>query len=263
MNIDYERQLDEFYSKLNYTKLSTTAIVVYQALLHIAKKAGFYDELSIANTTLMSICNTTLKKLQGARNELINKNFLIYKQGRNQNSAPKYCIIALYDIEKEEKGQANGKPKVKTEVNTQVKTEGEAKGYIYKTRLKTRLDLFFNYINSTQDFFEDEKNNVGIKDKTIIIMQLKRLGIIIEEESILELFTDMQLEQTKIFYWIIKEIYFSPYKMFLNSLTYNMLCLKFLKAKQYTCTEEGYEVERLVGYIITSLRQEFENKEKR
>lgn len=98
-----------------------------------------------------------------------------------------------------------------------------------------------------------------MQDKALIIVHLKRLGIFIENERILELFTEQKLIETKIYYWIIKEIFFSPYRMYLKNLGYNTLCLKFLKAKQYTQSDEGYDIERLVSYTIKCLHEEFEN----
>ncbi len=95
--MDYIKQLEAFYSTLNYNSISTNALAVYSAVLHIAYLANRYDELSIANTRLLSICNLTTKQLQAARNELITKNYFAYKKGSNQNIAPKYTIIKLYE----------------------------------------------------------------------------------------------------------------------------------------------------------------------
>lgn len=94
--MDYIKQLEAFYSSLNYNSISTNAIAVYSTVLHIAYLANRYDELSIANTRLLSICNLTTKQLQAARNELITKKYFTYKKGSNQNIAPKYSISKLY-----------------------------------------------------------------------------------------------------------------------------------------------------------------------
>ena len=90
------------------------------------------------------------------------------------------------------------------------------------------------------------------------MVHLKKLGLFIENTDILQFFSENKLIETQIFYWIIKELYFSPYKIYLKDLNYNMLCLKFLKAKQYTATEDGYDIERIVSYTIKCLRDEFE-----
>ena len=52
--MDYVRQLEEFYSSLDYNNLSTNAIAVYSVLLHIASKTKFLKEFNVANTTLIS-----------------------------------------------------------------------------------------------------------------------------------------------------------------------------------------------------------------
>ena len=89
--MDYVRQLEEFYSSLDYNNLSTNAIAVYSVLLHIASKTKFLKEFNVANTTLISKCSLTIKQLQNARNELITKKYIAYKKGRNQNDAR--CIL--------------------------------------------------------------------------------------------------------------------------------------------------------------------------
>lgn len=95
--MDYIKQLEAFYSSLNYNSISTNAHAVYSTVLHIAHLANRYDELSIANTRLSSICDLTIKELQSARNELITKKFFNYQKGSNKNKAPKYSIIKLYN----------------------------------------------------------------------------------------------------------------------------------------------------------------------
>lgn len=94
--MDYVKQLEAFYSSLNYNSISTNALAVYSTVLHIAHLANRYDELSIANTRLLDICNLTLKEFQTARNELITKKYIDYQKGSNKNNAPKYSIIKLY-----------------------------------------------------------------------------------------------------------------------------------------------------------------------
>ena len=43
---------------------------------------------------------------------------------------------------------------------------------------------------------------------------------------------------------------------YLAELTYNNLCLRFLKAKEYIATEEGIDLERLIAYFIKCLQTE-------
>jgi len=78
---DYKKQLDEFYSILDYKPLSSNAISIYFILLKIACKTGWINEFKVANGTLMSkIKNLNLATLQRARNELINNNLIKYKK---------------------------------------------------------------------------------------------------------------------------------------------------------------------------------------
>lgn len=258
--MDYIKQLEAFYSKLNYNTLTSNAMNLYQVILFIANQAKRTDELSIANTRLMSICNLTLKQFQSARNELITKKYIDYKKGGNQNIAPKYCILILTRNDESEKGNAEGIALVRAEGIAEGKAQGIPDGYINKTR----LDLLFNYFNNTQqDFFEDGKRTINLQDKAFIILHLKRLQIYVDNTDVLELFTEVALTQTKIFYWIIKELYFSSYKVYLKELTYKTLCLKYLKAKEYTNADIEFNAERLIAYTIKSLQEEFKKKEQK
>lgn len=79
--IDYEKQLSEFYSTLDYKPISANAISIYTILLQIACKTGWLTEFKVTNTILMSkIKNLSLSTLQRARNELINNDYILYKK---------------------------------------------------------------------------------------------------------------------------------------------------------------------------------------
>lgn len=94
--MNYIKQLNEFYSTLDYNPLSANAIALYLVLLHIANKTGWIDEFKVANPVLMSKCNLSKQSVERARNELLSKNYINYKKGKNQNNAPLYHINTLY-----------------------------------------------------------------------------------------------------------------------------------------------------------------------
>ncbi len=130
--------------------------------------------------------------------------------------------------------------------------QGTAEGHI-----NTKLNLLFNYLNNRQaDFFEDGQRTLNAKEKNAIIMNLKRLDLYIDNPEILNLFTEQSLLQTKIFYWIIKELYFRPCGIYLKDLSNNMLACKYLKAKQYTNAAENFDIEAIIGYTIKSIENE-------
>lgn len=79
--IDYEKQLKEFYSTLDYKPLSANAISIYTILLQIACKTDWLNEFKVTNTILMSkIKNLNISALQRARNELINNSYIGYRK---------------------------------------------------------------------------------------------------------------------------------------------------------------------------------------
>ena len=83
--MDYEKQLSEFYSTLDYKPISANAIAIYTVLLQIACNTDWLKEFKVANNILMSkIKNLTISSLQRARNELINSKYILYKK-RNKS----------------------------------------------------------------------------------------------------------------------------------------------------------------------------------
>lgn len=95
--MNYIKQLNEFYSTLDYKPLNAEAISIYFCLLQIANKTGWVDQFRVANNVLMSKCDIDMKKLIRARNNLINKGYITYIKGKNQSEAPIYSIIKLYN----------------------------------------------------------------------------------------------------------------------------------------------------------------------
>lgn len=78
--MNYEKQLNGFYSILDCNPISATAISLYHAIVNIANKVNWIDELKISNTTLQSKSGLNISTLQRARNELVQKNFIEYKK---------------------------------------------------------------------------------------------------------------------------------------------------------------------------------------
>lgn len=95
--MNYFKQINELYSCLDYKQLSSSAILVYMALLHIANKSGWQEELSIANSTLKERTKLSIGVVQRARDELVKYGLIIYIKGTRDLEAPKYRIIKLYD----------------------------------------------------------------------------------------------------------------------------------------------------------------------
>ena len=245
ITIDYEKQLDAFYSLVDFRPLSTKAISIYNFLLHIAYKTDWADEFTAANTTIMSKLRLTLKELQTARNELITKKYIIYKKGSNQNKAPKYSIIRLYEEKNGILGQAEVSAKVYAEDNAEAQATVKTEGNII-----TKLTLYFIYIiyNKGSQF-----KNIAEADKKAIVAILKKLELYIDEPTILEYMTEEQLLELKIQYWVIKELYFSPYKICLNYLTRQRFMFRFLKSRKYVQIQDTY---KFLNYCIKSFQED-------
>lgn len=267
--INYIKQLNEFYSILDYKPLSSNAISLYGFLLHVANKTGWLKEFRVANTTIMSKCKLNTSALQRARMELINNGYIKYKKGSNQNEMPRYSLVVLYfeqanaqpneQADKQASEQAGGIPN--TTPNTQPgEHNNKQNNTIQNTNNKlnqTKLNMFFNYISNG----EAEFDGISSSQKQGIIVALQRLEIYINPSVDLSCLPSDYVTDAKIQYWVVKELYFSEYKVFLNDLTREDFMFRYLKTKKYMeMATRGYDVEEFVSYFITCLHDEMKGE---
>ena len=267
--INYIKQLNEFYSILDYKPLSSNAISLYGFLLHVANKTGWLKEFRVANTTIMSKCKLNTSALQRARMELINNGYIKYKKGSNQNEMPRYSLVVLYfeqanaqpneQANKQASEQAGGIPN--TTPNTQPgEHNNKQNNTIQNTNNKlnqTKLNMFFNYISNG----EAEFDGISSSQKQGIIVALQRLEIYINPSVDLSCLPSDYVTDAKIQYWVVKELYFSEYKVFLNDLTREDFMFRYLKTKKYMeVATRGYDVEEFVSYFITCLHDEMKGE---
>lgn len=138
--------------------------------------------------------------------------------------------------------------------NTQIEIESEIETESNKTKLnKTKLDNLFIYMITGQ---KNEESFSSV-DREAIIYILKRLEIYIQKIEQLEYLTEDRILEYKLQYWTIKEIHFSPYKVYLNTLTRDRFLLKFLQTQKYITIDNEEKLSEFVSYFITVLRDDF------
>lgn len=147
-------------------------------------------------------------------------------------------------------GQAEVKAEGTAQGTALVRAEGMAQGYII-----TILYLFFNYINKGENrkIFKNisEDQTKGIRN------YLKKWELLVPENSV-QYLNQTQILRYEILYWTIKEMYFSPYKMLLNSLKKEEINNKFLKTEKY-CGEPSEEnIVKFINYFIVCLREKID-----
>ena len=241
--IDIQRQLDEFYSTLDFKPLSANAISIYLVLLEIDRKTDWLYEFRVTNTILMSkVKGLSISALQRARNELINNQYIFYKKGTNQNVASTYTINKLYNDEFIQFEQANEQ------------ADEQADEYII-----TKLNLLFNYIYKGGS---GEKIGLTENDRNNLILIYSRLEMHVKDSNIYELMPKERVLDEKIMFWAIKEIYLSPHKIYLNLLTRDKFILKYYKTKKYITEKENYKIKEIIDYFMVCLHDEMENRRK-
>ena len=243
--IDIQRQLDEFYSTLDFKPLSANAISIYLVLLEIDRKTDWLYEFRVTNTILMSkVKGLSISALQRARNELINNQYIFYKKGTNQNVASTYTINKLYNDEFIQFEQAN------EQASEQANEQADE-------HIITKLNLLFNYIYKNGS---GEKIGLTQNDKSNLILIYSKLELYVNNSKAYELMSAERVLDEKIMFWAIKEIYLSPHKIYLNTLTRDKFILKYYKTKKYITEKENYKIKEIIDYFMVCLHDEMENR---
>ena len=247
--IDIQRQLDEFYSTLDFKPLSANAISIYLVLLEIDRKTDWLYEFRVTNTILMSkVKGLSISALQRARNELINNQYIFYKKGTNQNVASTYTINKLYNDEFIQFEQAN--EQASDQANEQADEQADE-------HIITKLNLLFNYIYKNGS---GEKIGLTQNDKSNLILIYSKLELYVNNSKAYELMSAERVLDEKIMLWAIKEIYLSPHKIYLNTLTRDKFILKYYKTKKYITEKENYKIKEIIDYFMVCLHDEMENR---
>lgn len=247
--IDIQRQLDEFYSTLDFKPLSANAISIYLVLLEIDRKTDWLYEFRVTNTILMSkVKGLSISALQRARNELINNQYIFYKKGTNQNVASTYTINKLYNDEFIQFEQAN--EQASEQANEQADEQADE-------HIITKLNLLFNYIYKNGS---GEKIGLTQNDKSNLILIYSKLELYVNNSKAYELMSAERVLDEKIMFWAIKEIYLSPHKIYLNTLTRDKFILKYYKTKKYITEKENYKIKEIIDYFMVCLHDEMENR---
>lgn len=92
--MNYIKQLNAFYELLVVNPLSSSALCLYNTLLHINNKCNWITEFTVANSTLQTFTSLSRMSLDRARNELIQKGYIKYKKGTG-NQSGKYLIVCF------------------------------------------------------------------------------------------------------------------------------------------------------------------------
>ncbi|MBD8013859.1 DnaD domain protein [Planococcus wigleyi] len=92
--MNYIKLLNSFYDRLETNPLSTSAIALWHALVHVNNKAGWCKEFSVAISVLRVKSGLSEKSVTNARNELKQKGYLDFRS-RKGNQSALYQLIDL------------------------------------------------------------------------------------------------------------------------------------------------------------------------
>lgn len=94
--MNYIKELNAFYDWLETNSLSTSAIALWHALMHINNKSGWAEEFGVATSVLCIKTGLSDRTIRNARNELKQKGRIDWKS-RKGNQSAMYKIISFYE----------------------------------------------------------------------------------------------------------------------------------------------------------------------
>ncbi|GAE36644.1 DnaD domain-containing protein [Halalkalibacter akibai] len=92
--MNYIREINAFYDQQETNPLSSTAIAVWYALMHIRNKAGWPIDFSVAASVVCLKAGVKERNFYNSRNELKQKGYLTF-ESRKGNQAAVYRLLSL------------------------------------------------------------------------------------------------------------------------------------------------------------------------
>ncbi|WP_100523451.1 helix-turn-helix domain-containing protein [Mycobacteroides abscessus] len=200
--MNYLKEINAFYDRLETNPLSTSAIALWYALMHINNKAGWVEWFAVAASVLSVKSGLSDRTITNARNELKVKGYIDFKS-RKGNQAPIYTLVSLSEINADNVSYKETKPILSANVsdNTSGSVSDNTSGSVSdntstlnklnKTETKLKEDIyilpdadaqqeFLNLINTLSikcrgiSDLEDITSYLGVVEKDLIIKALKR-----------------------------------------------------------------------------------------
>ena len=96
--MNYIKEINAFYDRLELNSLSSSAIALWHALMHINNKAAWTTEFTVALSVLSVKSGLSERTISNARNELKQKGYIDFKS-RKGNKSALYKLNSLLAID--------------------------------------------------------------------------------------------------------------------------------------------------------------------
>ena len=133
--LNYIKQINQFYKVLPNNPLSSNAQCLYFYLLNKDNELGWIKEFTVANLIICGFTSLSRQAFDRARNELVTKGYIKYRKGTS-NQAGKYSIVCFVT---QDNTQSD------TQDNTQDDTQsGHTAGTLDKQNKTNNINLNLN-----------------------------------------------------------------------------------------------------------------------
>lgn len=191
--MNYIKQLNAFYELLIVNPLSSSALCLYGALLHINNKCNWITEFTVANSTLQTFTSLSRVALDRARNELIQKGYIKYKKGSG-NQSGKYLIVC-FDTQIDTQSVTQTDTQYVTQSNTQSENINKLKHkqkHIKKENIKEKyfeneqLNKSFNEWLDYKKQRKEKYTEIGLQKLVTQINNRLRVHSVIDITSLID-----------------------------------------------------------------------------
>lgn len=138
--MNYLVQINAFKKRRRLYPISCGSICLYYVLLEYANSLGFPKEFTVANQIIAGICSMSMSKMIRSRDELVDKDYIKYTDGKKGISCGKYSIIEYTFEERRVIENSYDNTFDNTFDNTSDNTSGLKMTTLYKYKRKEKLN---------------------------------------------------------------------------------------------------------------------------
>ena len=173
--MNYIKELNAFYDWLETNSLSTSAIALWHALMHVNNKAGWIEEFGVATSVLCTKTGLSDRTVRNARNELKQKGRIEWKSRRGNQSAVYKIIPLSKSMSAIISGNASGKHSGNSDKNNLSETDADNLSGNASGNLSGNASGNTSALNKLNETKQNEDDDV-INDNDPFVYYSKNIG---------------------------------------------------------------------------------------
>ena len=181
--MNYIKEMNAFYNRLETNPLSASAINLWYALMHINNRAGWQEEFTVAVSVLGVKTSLSESALKRARMELQEKGYIRYRsQGGNRAAVYEMISLVIFDGNGAIGGSTNDNASDSVDRNVSDKPDGNASALYKQDKTKQNKrtttgahEFFLENFSEMSTYIAGEITRwVNETSETFVLVAMKR-----------------------------------------------------------------------------------------